>query len=141
MHAEATKRGLGSALLRNPRKLARLVSGIAEGINLPLTVKVRTGTSASKINVQEVGCFCIADKWHAAHFTQSCTPILLMCKRFIMYLRAPVTYLDCCKVSLSEHWYGKMQVVSLLQDAGAAAVTIHGRTAEQRYIMMRLGHC
>ncbi|CAL8466678.1 g6214 [Coccomyxa elongata] len=74
---EATKRGLGSALLRNPRKLARLVAGIAEGIDLPLTVKVRTGTSASKINVQ--------------------------------------------------------QVVSLLQDAGAAAVIVHGRTAEQRY--------
>lgn len=74
--AEATKRGLGSALLRNPRKLARLVAGIAEGIDLPLTVKVRTGTSASKINVQ--------------------------------------------------------QVVSLLQDAGAAAVIVHGRTAEQR---------
>lgn len=74
--AEATKRGLGSALLRNPRKLARLVAGIAEGIDLPLTVKVRTGTSASKINVQ--------------------------------------------------------QVVRLLKDAGAAAVIIHGRTAEQR---------
>ena len=74
--AEATKRGLGSALLRNPRKLARLVAGIAEGTQLPLTVKVRTGTSASKINVQ--------------------------------------------------------QVVELLQGAGAAAVIVHGRTAEQR---------
>ena len=53
--AEATKRGLGSALLRKPPKLARLVAGIAEGIELPLTVKVRTGTSYSKINAQEVG--------------------------------------------------------------------------------------
>ncbi len=80
--AEATKRGLGSALLRNPKKLARLVAGIAEGIDLPLTVKVRTGTSASKINVE--------------------------------------------------------QVVSLLKDAGAAAVTIHGRTAEQRcWLLLR----
>ncbi len=52
--AEATKRGLGSALLRKPPKLARLVAGIAEGIELPLTVKVRTGTSYSKINAQEV---------------------------------------------------------------------------------------
>ena len=51
--AEATKRGLGAALLRSPRKLARLVAGIAAGSPLPLTVKVRTGTSASKINVAE----------------------------------------------------------------------------------------
>ena len=54
MTAEATKRGMGSALLRKPPKLARLVAGIAEGIDIPLTVKVRTGTSYSKINAQEV---------------------------------------------------------------------------------------
>lgn len=45
---------MGSALLRKPPKLARLVAGIAEGIDIPLTVKVRTGTSYSKINAQEV---------------------------------------------------------------------------------------
>ena len=77
MIAEATKRGLGSALLRSPRKLARLVAGIAAGSPLPLTVKVRTGTSASKVNVAET--------------------------------------------------------VAALHAAGAAAVTVHGRTAEQRY--------
>ena len=75
--SEATKRGLGAALLRSPRKLARLVAGIAAGSPLPLTVKVRTGTSASKINVAET--------------------------------------------------------VAALHAAGAAAVTVHGRTAEQRY--------
>ena len=56
--AEATKRGMGSALLRRPGKLAKLVAGIAEAIDLPLTVKVRTGTSSSKINVQEVRQLC-----------------------------------------------------------------------------------
>lgn len=45
---------MGSALLRRPAKLAKMVAGIAEAIDLPLTVKVRTGTSASKVNVQEV---------------------------------------------------------------------------------------
>ena len=40
---EATRRGLGSALLRNEKKLARLVSIAAEGSPLPLTVKIRTG--------------------------------------------------------------------------------------------------
>lgn len=74
---EATRRGLGAALLRKPTKLGRLVAGIAEGIPIPLTVKIRTGQSASKINV--------------------------------------------------------MQVAEALQNAGAAAVTIHGRTMEQRY--------
>ena len=77
MTAEATKRGLGAALLRSPRKLARLVAGIAAGSPLPLTVKVRTGTCANKINVAET--------------------------------------------------------VAALHAAGAAAVTVHGRTAEQRY--------
>eukprot|EP00884_Botryococcus_braunii_P011283 jgi/Botrbrau1/20155/Bobra.0173s0056.1 len=36
---EATRRGLGAALLRSPRKLGRLVAGISEGSPLPLTVK------------------------------------------------------------------------------------------------------
>ncbi len=54
VRAEATRRGLGAALLRKPTKLGRLVAGIAEGIPIPLTVKIRTGESASKINVMQV---------------------------------------------------------------------------------------
>lgn len=74
---EATRRGLGAALLRKPHKLARLVNGIAARLPLPLTVKIRLGESADKINVHEM--------------------------------------------------------VGLLEQAGAAAVTVHGRTMEQRY--------
>ena len=74
---EATRRGLGSALLRKPEKLARLVAGIAAQLPIPLTVKVRTGQSESSMNVD--------------------------------------------------------RVVELLRDAGAAAVTVHGRSAVQRY--------
>lgn len=74
---EATRRGLGSALLRRPKKLARLVNGIASESPLPLTVKIRLGINYDSINVEEV--------------------------------------------------------TELLAEAGAAAVTIHGRTAEQRY--------
>lgn len=55
--AEATRRGVGAALLRKPTKLGRLVAGIASGIPLPLTVKIRTGESDSKINVMRV-CLC-----------------------------------------------------------------------------------
>ena len=74
---EATRRGLGAALLRSTRKLATLVSGIASESPLPLTVKIRTGLSANLINVDDT--------------------------------------------------------VAALALAGAAAVTIHGRTQEQRY--------
>ena len=74
---EATRRNLGSALLRYPEKLARLVAGIAAGSPLPLSVKVRVASEGGDVNVREV----------------------------------------CTK----------------LREAGAAAVTIHGRTAEARY--------
>ena len=40
---ETWKRGLGAALLKKPKKLERLVRGIAEGVPLPLTVKIRLG--------------------------------------------------------------------------------------------------
>ena len=74
---EATRRGLGSALLRSPRKLARLVAGIAEGSPVPLTVKIRLGVTDSTANFEKV--------------------------------------------------------VPALIEAGAAAVTIHGRSGEGRY--------
>ena len=74
---EATRRGLGSALLRSPRKLARLVAGIAEGSPIPLAVKIRLGVTDSTANFEKV--------------------------------------------------------VPALIEAGAAAVTIHGRSGEGRY--------
>lgn len=40
---EATKRGLGAALLRKPTKLAKMVAGIAAQVDLPVTVKIRAG--------------------------------------------------------------------------------------------------
>ena len=74
---EATRRGLGSALLRSPSKLGTLVHGMASSQNLPVSVKVRLGCETETINVHDV--------------------------------------------------------VQSLCSAGAAAVTIHGRTAQQRY--------
>jgi len=74
---EATRRGLGSSLLRSPKKLAKLVNGLVSGSNIPITVKIRLGCEADTIN--------------------------------------------CC------------EVVSAIREAGAAAVTIHGRTAQQGY--------
>lgn len=77
---EATRRGLGSSLLRSPKRLEQLVRGMIEGgadIQLPLSVKIRLGCSEDSINVQEV--------------------------------------------------------VDRMREAGAAAVTIHARTARQGY--------
>ena len=74
---EATRRNLGSALLRFPDKLAALVGGIAAESPVPLSVKVRIAAEGGDVNVREV--------------------------------------------------------VSKLRDAGAAAVTIHGRSATDRY--------
>ena len=76
---EATRRGLGSSLLRSPKKLEKLVEGMVEGSRnrIPLTVKIRLGCSEDTINVREV--------------------------------------------------------VDRMRNAGAAAVTIHARTARQGY--------
>lgn len=75
---EATRRGLGSSLLRSPKKLGKLVNGLVNNKrNMPVTVKIRLGCEADTINCNEV--------------------------------------------------------VRALRHAGAAAVTIHGRTAQQGY--------
>ena len=74
---ETWKRGLGAALLKKPKKLERLVRGIADGVPLPLTVKIRLGAGSSE---------------------------------------APASAL-----------------AEAVENAGAAAVVIHGRTKEQRY--------
>ena len=74
---EATRRGLGAAMLKRPGSLEKLVGLTVASTTLPMTVKIRLGVSDSKIN---------------AH-----------------------------------------QVVEGLVNAGVAAITIHGRTMEQRY--------
>jgi hypothetical protein len=37
---------MGAALLRKPTKLAKMVAGIAAAVELPVTVKIRTGEQA-----------------------------------------------------------------------------------------------
>ena len=74
---EATRRGLGAAMLKRPSSLEKLVGLTVASTPLPMTVKIRLGVSDTKIN---------------AH-----------------------------------------QVVEGLVNAGVAAVTVHGRTMEQRY--------
>jgi len=74
---EATRRGLGSSLLRSPSKLHKLVNGLVEGSDVPITVKIRLGCEADTVN-------CLEN-------------------------------------------------VKAAREAGAAGITIHGRTAQQGY--------
>jgi len=51
---EASRRGLGAVMLRKPRSLAKLVHGVVNGCELPVSVKVRTGESEKKVNIERV---------------------------------------------------------------------------------------
>mmetsp|Transcript_25247 Transcript_25247/g.54370 ORF Transcript_25247/g.54370 Transcript_25247/m.54370 type:complete len:468 (+) Transcript_25247:2-1405(+) len=74
---DVTRRGLGSSLLRSPNKLHKLVKGLVDGSDIPITVKIRLGCEADSIN-------CLDN-------------------------------------------------VKAIREAGATAITIHGRTAQQGY--------
>ena len=47
---DVTRRGLGSSLLRSPKKLHNLVQGLVMGSDIPITVKIRLGCEADSIN-------------------------------------------------------------------------------------------
>jgi tRNA-dihydrouridine synthase 3 len=53
-----TSRGLGASLLRKPGRLGRLVAAMAGAVKVPVTVKLRAGWSAQKVNVREVARVC-----------------------------------------------------------------------------------
>ncbi len=55
---EITRRGLGAALLRKPRKLGRLVEAMKKAVSVPVTVKVRSGWKEGRENVSEVARIC-----------------------------------------------------------------------------------
>lgn len=74
---DVTRRGLGSSLLRSPTKLHKLVKGLVDGSDVPITVKIRLGCEADSIN-------CLEN-------------------------------------------------VKAIREAGASAITIHARTAQQGY--------
>lgn len=47
-------KGAGSALLRDPIHLGKLLSGLKKALKLPLTIKIRTGWDSKSITVHEV---------------------------------------------------------------------------------------
>ncbi len=52
------RRGAGAGLLKRPALLARIVAAVRAAIELPLSVKIRAGWSARKINALEVARRC-----------------------------------------------------------------------------------
>ncbi|MBN1140321.1 MAG: tRNA-dihydrouridine synthase family protein, partial [Deltaproteobacteria bacterium] len=53
--------GAGSALLRDPRRIGRIVAAARRATALPLTVKLRSGWDAATINCAEVAAIACAE--------------------------------------------------------------------------------
>jgi len=52
---KVVRNGAGSALLRDPQRVARMVASVRKTVNLPLTVKIRSGWDQASINFIEIG--------------------------------------------------------------------------------------
>ncbi len=74
---DTVKRGMGATLLQRPGALGKIVAAMAEAVEVPVTVKIRTGWKEDKVNAHEVA--------------------------------------------------------KIVEESGAAVLTVHGRTREQRY--------
>src|ERR671910_1886699 len=103
----------------DPAKMAAAAQ-IVEGMGADI-VDVNMGCPVPKISRHNAGCSLMREPQHAA------TVIGAMAKA----VKIPVT------VKMRAGWNDKArnapELARMVQDAGAAAVTIHGRTAEQSY--------
>lgn len=54
----AIKNQAGSALLKNPEKVGKIVKAVVESVSVPVTVKIRSGWDASSINAVEIAKIC-----------------------------------------------------------------------------------
>ena len=50
----AIKNGAGSALMKNPEKVREIVSGVVSAVDVPVTVKIRSGWDKDSINAVEI---------------------------------------------------------------------------------------
>ncbi len=74
---DTVRRGMGARLLEKTRRLGQILSALTEALDIPVTVKLRTGVRHDRINLEDT--------------------------------------------------------VQVAADAGVQAITVHGRTKEQRY--------
>lgn len=54
----AIKSQAGSALLKNPQKIKEIVSAVVDAVDVPVTVKIRSGWDFNNINAVEVAKIC-----------------------------------------------------------------------------------
>ncbi len=54
----AIKNGAGSALLKNPDQIRKIVTTVVQAVNVPVTVKIRSGWDDESINAVEVAKIC-----------------------------------------------------------------------------------
>ena len=54
----ALKSQAGAALLKNPEKIKEIVSAVVSAVNIPVTVKIRSGWDMNHINAVEVAKIC-----------------------------------------------------------------------------------
>lgn len=52
---KVVRNGAGSALLRDPQRVGRMVAAVRKAVNLPLTVKIRSGWDQASVNFIEIG--------------------------------------------------------------------------------------
>jgi nifR3 family TIM-barrel protein len=51
---KVVKKGAGSALLKNPNELAKILKALVDAVDIPVTIKIRTGWDQSQINAVEI---------------------------------------------------------------------------------------
>lgn len=54
----ALSSGAGSALLKNPNKVGEIVKAVSQAVNVPVTVKIRSGWDSTSINAVEIAKIC-----------------------------------------------------------------------------------
>lgn len=54
----AVRAQAGSALLKNPKKIREIVKSVVEAVNVPVTVKIRSGWDNNHINAVEIAKIC-----------------------------------------------------------------------------------
>ena len=48
----------GSALLKNPKKVGEIVKAVVDAVNVPVTVKIRSGWDSNSVNAVEIAKIC-----------------------------------------------------------------------------------
>eukprot|EP00983_Pelagomonas_calceolata_P006739 221125-Pelagomonas_calceolata.AAC.2 len=66
--ADASRRGMGAIMLRKPRSLAKMVNGIVNESELPVTVKIRIGAEKDPAAAPFSGQMCVCKATKLAHY-------------------------------------------------------------------------